>query len=134
MVPFFIVKAITFAIISGLPMAWVGITVATLQLRHNAIVNTNLKGVGMGDLNPEIWNNPTLGEAAQNPRLDEIQAQEAENRAAELEGRKPRVAVQLNTFYSPTPPESSYDDGIRLLEVDEPEPVIAKVTPKGKIK
>lgn len=52
----------------------------------------------MTDLNPEIWDNNTLGEAAQNPNLDQITRQEQENRSAKIEGREPRTIVVENTY------------------------------------
>lgn len=52
----------------------------------------------MTDLNPEIWNNPTLGRAANNLRLDVLEKQEKENRHAKLEGRKPRTVYAENDY------------------------------------
>lgn len=50
----------------------------------------------MTDLNPEIWENKTLGRASKNQRLDVLEAQQIENRSAELEGRTPRKVVAEN--------------------------------------
>lgn len=58
----------------------------------------------MTDLDPEIWNNPTLGAAAKNPRLDVIEAQEIEDRAAKIEGREPLEVVAENDYPGWTPP------------------------------
>lgn len=58
----------------------------------------------MTDLNPEIWNNETLGDAAHNERLDRLEKQQHENRAAKLEGREPREVVVENTYPGWTPP------------------------------
>jgi hypothetical protein len=52
----------------------------------------------MPDLDPEIWDNPTLGDAATNPRLDQIERQQIEDRAAKYEGREPREIVVENTY------------------------------------
>lgn len=52
----------------------------------------------MTDLDPEIWNNPTLGAAANNARLDVIEKQELENRNAKLEDREPREVIVDNDY------------------------------------
>lgn len=52
----------------------------------------------MTDLDPAIWDNPTLGAAANNTRLDVIEKQELENRNAKIEGREPREVVVDNTY------------------------------------
>src|SRR5882762_1801406 len=71
----------------------------------------------MVDLDPEIWKNPTLGAAATNGFLDEIQAQEIENAAAKREGREPWIAVRLNSHPgAEVKLESSYDDGMRMID------------------
>jgi hypothetical protein len=57
----------------------------------------------MTDLNPEIWNNPTLGKAAHNERLDRLEKQQHEDRAARLENREPREVVVENDYPDWTP-------------------------------
>lgn len=52
----------------------------------------------MTDLDPEIWDNPTLGAAAPNKRLDVIERQETEDYAAKIEGREPRTLVADNNY------------------------------------
>jgi hypothetical protein len=52
----------------------------------------------MTDLDPEIWNNPTLGAAAPNVNLDQLTAQQIEDRAAKFEKREPREVVIENTY------------------------------------
>lgn len=52
----------------------------------------------MTDLDPEIWENDTLGAAAPNKRLDVEQRQEIENHAAKVEGREPREIVSDETY------------------------------------
>lgn len=52
----------------------------------------------MVDVNPEIWNNETLGDAAHNERLDRLEKQQHEDRSAKLEGREPREVVVENTY------------------------------------
>ena len=47
----------------------------------------------MVDVDPRIWDNPTLGEANNLPFLDELEAQALEDHAARVEGRKPRRVV-----------------------------------------
>lgn len=57
----------------------------------------------MTDLDPEIWNNPTLGAASNNTRLDALEKQEQENRNAKLEDREPRPVVVENNYPGWTP-------------------------------
>ncbi len=52
----------------------------------------------MTDLNPEIWDNPTLGAAANNSRLDVLEKQQQEDRNAKLEKREPREVVVENNY------------------------------------
>lgn len=52
----------------------------------------------MTDLDPAIWDNPTLGKAANNRRLDVVEKQELENRNAKLEGREPREVIVDNDY------------------------------------
>lgn len=46
----------------------------------------------------KLWANPTLGAAANGVFLDVMEAQNAENRAAEAEGRPPRIAKRDQRF------------------------------------
>lgn len=57
----------------------------------------------MTDLNPEIWDNETLGAAANNTRLEVVEKQELENRNAKLEGREPREVIVDNNYPGWTP-------------------------------
>ena len=57
----------------------------------------------MTDLDPAIWDNPTLGAAANNERLDRLEKQQHEDRAAKLEDREPRNVVVDNTYPDWTP-------------------------------
>ena len=57
----------------------------------------------MTDLDPAIWDNPTLGAAANNERLDRLEKQQHEDRNAKLEGREPREVVVDNTYPGWTP-------------------------------
>lgn len=52
----------------------------------------------MTDLDPEIWNNETLGAAAHNENLERLEKQVHEDRAAKLEGREPREVVVDRTY------------------------------------
>ncbi|MFG2268101.1 hypothetical protein [Streptomyces sp. NPDC048720] len=52
----------------------------------------------MTDLDPEIWNNPTLGRAANNENLDRLERQQIEDRSARLEDREPNVVVVENDY------------------------------------
>lgn len=52
----------------------------------------------MTDLDPAIWENPTLGKAANNERLDRLERQQLEDRSAKLEDRTPREIVVDNDY------------------------------------
>ena len=52
----------------------------------------------MVDLDPEIWNNKTLGAAANGVFLDVLEAQAAEDRAAKIEGRPAETAYRENRY------------------------------------
>lgn len=80
----------------------------------------------MTDLNPEIWENKTLGAAANGVFLDVLEKQQIENRAAVIEGRPARIAKRENRYpgYSPEDPNSpsvefgsTYDDGTSVVPV-----------------
>lgn len=51
----------------------------------------------MTDLDPAIWENETLGAAAQNENLERLTKQQIEDRSAKIEGREPREVVVENT-------------------------------------
>lgn len=73
----------------------------------------------MVDLNPEIWNNPTLGDAATNGFADEEALQAVEDAAAKREGREPWIARRLHRYPNAANDvsiENSYDDGMRLVD------------------
>lgn len=57
----------------------------------------------MTDLDPEIWENETLGAAANNENLERLEKQIHEDRAAKLEGREPREVVVDRTYPGWTP-------------------------------
>lgn len=57
----------------------------------------------MTDLDPEIWENRTLGAAAQNENLTRLEKQQHEDRQARVEGREPREVVIDNTYPGWTP-------------------------------
>jgi hypothetical protein len=57
----------------------------------------------MPDLDPEIWDNPTLGAAAPNVNLDVVERQAIEDRAAKFEDREPREIVNDNNYPGWTP-------------------------------
>jgi hypothetical protein len=63
-----------------------------LRIGGNISTNNTMRSSKMTDLDPEIWNNPTLGSATTTPFLDVLEEQELENRRAKAEGRKPMVA------------------------------------------
>lgn len=60
----------------------------------------------MTDLNPEIWDNPTLGAAAQNENLERLTKQQQEDYSAKRENREPREVVIDNTYPGWTPDTS----------------------------
>lgn len=73
----------------------------------------------MVDLDPEIWNNPTLGLAATNGFADEMELQAIENAAAKREGREPWIAQRIHNYpgaMNDIHIESSYDNGMRLID------------------
>lgn len=91
----------------------------------------------MSDLDPEIWNNPTLGEAANLERLDVRTAQDAENRAAKLEGREPLEVRSIHPGvhdFNKVPLANSYDDGLRYYDAEGNEAPTnwGKVSPDGE--
>jgi hypothetical protein len=58
----------------------------------------------MPDLDPEIWNNRTLGEVTTNENLERLTRQQLEDRSAQIEGREPRLVVVENTYPDWTAP------------------------------
>ena len=79
----------------------------------------------MVDLDPEIWENKTLGEAANLDTLDVRTAQEVEDRAARIEGREPLRVVRIHNYPGAERDNvitSSYDDGLRKVDPNTGEP------------
>lgn len=76
----------------------------------------------MVDVNPAIFDNPTLGQAANGTFLDVLTAQQDENRRAAIEGRVPRILTRVNDH--PNVPVDirlpSMDNGIRFADVETP--------------
>ncbi len=68
----------------------------------------------MVDVNPEIFDNPTLGQAANGPFLDLIEAQMNEDRDAKIEGRMPQKLTRDNCYpgYVTPPKTPSFNIGI----------------------
>jgi hypothetical protein len=69
---------------------------------------------------PELFSNPTLGEATKSPFLDQVEAQKIEDFNARDEDRAPRTVVAGNrypqfmpsgTVSSDIQPDLSYSDG-----------------------
>lgn len=85
----------------------------------------------MPDLDPEIWNNKTLGAAANNDRLDVKEKQELENRNARLEGREPREVVVDNDYpgWAPNLNEPVASNAAVVHFADEQENDIPGTTP-----
>lgn len=73
----------------------------------------------MVDVNPEIWDNETLGEAVDNQFLDEVEAQSKEDRAARREGRAPREVqreVRFPTMMPSGSVPSSVSDKLKFVD------------------
>src|SRR5687768_15976090 len=73
----------------------------------------------MTDVDPKIWENPTLGEAAAGPFLDEVEAQAKEDYNARREGREPLVDYHVDRY--PKYPETSVPSSISTMEMLSPE-------------
>ncbi len=73
----------------------------------------------MTDLDPEIWNNPTLGSVGSGPFLPEVEAQEKENYNARKEGREPKTVVYTEN-YPKYIPSGSVPSHVETLEFIEP--------------
>lgn len=69
----------------------------------------------MTDLDPKIWENPTLGAAAAGPFLDEVEAQKAEDLNARREGREPLVARHIDRY--PKFPEFNVPSTVSTVEL-----------------
>jgi hypothetical protein len=52
----------------------------------------------MNDIDPNIFNNPTLGQNGHLPFLDEKSEQETENMRAKAEGREPRTVLRRDRY------------------------------------
>lgn len=52
----------------------------------------------MTDLDPKIWENKTLGDAANNENLERLEKQQHEDRAARVEGREAREVIVERTY------------------------------------
>lgn len=52
----------------------------------------------LSQTNPELFENPTLGEATTNPYLDQQEAQATEDYNARLDGREPRTVIAKNRY------------------------------------
>ena len=72
----------------------------------------------MVDVNPDIFNNPTLGQAANGQFLDMVEAEMNEKRDAEIEGREPRELRRRENYPGYVKPKtlSSFDTGITTVE------------------
>lgn len=52
----------------------------------------------MTDVDPKIWENPTLGAVGAGPFLDEVEAQAREDYNARREGREPLIAYHRDRY------------------------------------
>lgn len=89
----------------------------------------------MVDVDPKIWDNPTLGEATNNLFLDEVEAQAKEDRAARREGRTPET-IQREVRYPTMPPSgsvpSSVSDKLVVISKGEEESPVEKTETEAK--
>lgn len=72
----------------------------------------------MTDVDPKIWENPTLGAVGAGPFLDEVEAQSKEDYNARREGREPRVAYHVDRY--PKYAELNVPSGVSTYEMLEP--------------
>jgi hypothetical protein len=83
----------------------------------------------MVDVDPTIWDNPTLGQAANGQFLDMVEAEMNEKRDAAIEGRKPRELMRRECYPGYEKPKtlSSFDNGIAVVEspTGYPDPVLS---------
>ena len=91
---------------------------------HLAIVSIALeieKWRNMSELNPEIWDNKTLGAAAQNQNLDVLEKQQIEDRNAKIEEREPREVVHENYYpgWEPEKNRPSYASNVHFADEQE---------------
>jgi hypothetical protein len=72
--------------------------------------------------NPELFENPTLGEANPLPFLEEVEAQRVEDRNARFEKREPGIAVR-DVRYPALPPSgtvpSTVANTVTIVSPDE---------------
>lgn len=83
----------------------------------------------MVDVNPDIWSNPTLGQAANGEFLDMVEARMNEQRDAAIEGREPRELMRRECYPGYEKPKtlSSFDTGIAVVEspTGYPDPILS---------
>jgi hypothetical protein len=73
----------------------------------------------MVDVDPRIWDNPTLGEAVNLPFLDELEAQQMEDYAARVEGRPARRVMHYPRKHEYMPGEETVNSNItQIVYVD----------------
>lgn len=72
----------------------------------------------MTDVDPKIWENPTLGAVGAGPFLDEVEAQAKEDYNARREGREPRIAYHPDRY--PKYPELNVSSTVSTLEMLPP--------------
>lgn len=89
----------------------------------------------MVDNDPAIWNNPTLGSAANNVSLEQVELQVRENERARKEEREPLTAVRMEeaTYPQFAPAGSVPSDKVNAVLVDpsetSTEPVVENIYP-----
>lgn len=81
----------------------------------------------MTDLNPEIWENETLGAATNGVFLDQLEKQQLENRSAAIEQRPARIVKRENRypgFVPANPNDPSVEFGATYANGDRVVPVL----------
>lgn len=72
--------------------------------------------------NPELFENPTLGEASPTRFLDEVELQKIEDRQARIDKREPAIARREVRYPTMTPSHSvpsSIKDEVKLISPDK---------------
>lgn len=83
----------------------------------------------MTDVDPAIWDNPTLGAATNSVFLDQKEAQMIENRNAAIEGRPARI-VKKEGRYPGYVPDNPNDPSVEFGELhNDGTPVVPAVAP-----
>lgn len=84
----------------------------------------------LSETNPELFENPTLGEATTSPFLDQVEEQKKEDFNARHEGREPRTVLALNRIPGKfIPSESVPSDYSEQLAYEGEDSLIGEAPP-----